>query len=447
MTVDRDTIVAPATPPGRGGVAIIRVSGPKAQAIGLSLLNTSLKPRQATYLPFLGPDNQIIDQGIALFFPNPHSFTGEDVLELQGHGGPVVVDLLLQHIVRLGARLAKPGEFSERAFLNGKLDLTQAEAIADLIDASSTQAARLALRSLQGAFSKEIHALTEQVVHLRTYIEAAIDFSDEEIDFLSQEKLLTTLQAILKTMANIQAQARQSSMLREGITAVIAGEPNVGKSSLLNALSGKELAIVTALPGTTRDVLRDHITIDGMPMHLLDTAGLRETTDVVEQEGVRRAEQEVAQADLILYMIDASSQADPDPKLMAKFPERPVIIIHNKIDLVKTPPTTQTQAGHTHVFISAQAGTGLSLLREQIKTLVGFSGDTGGQFLARRRHLEALARAQTHLEMAHLQLVAAVWELAAEELRLAQNALNEITGEFSADDLLGKIFSSFCIGK
>lgn len=441
-----DTITAQVTAPGRGGVAIIRVSGEKAKSILLAILGQELSPRQATYLPFLDENGETIDEGLALFFPNPHSFTGEDVLELQGHGGPIVVDLLLQRILALGARLARPGEFSERAFLNGKIDLTQAEAIADLIDASSQQAARSAMRSLQGEFSKAIHALTERIIHLRMYVEAAIDFTDEEIDFLSDSKISDSLKAILNDFATIQQKAKQGSFLREGITAVIAGEPNVGKSSLLNSLSGKEIAIVTDIPGTTRDVLRNHILIDGMPMHIIDTAGLRESDDVVEQEGIRRAYGEIEQADIVLYVTDASK---PGPLPLAKEKiNRPIIFIRNKIDLTESSPCVQDNEGMSVISLSAKSGLGLDLLRKQIKDHVGFQTNHEGLYLARRRHLDALMNAESHVESSLYQLtVSRSGELAAEDLRLAQRFLNEITGEFTADDLLGRIFSSFCIGK
>ncbi len=445
-----DTITAQATAPGRGGIAVIRVSGPRVTAIMREMLGTELTPRQATYLPFRDTSGEILDEGIAIFFPNPHSFTGEDVLELHGHGGPVVVDTVLQCIISLGARLARPGEFSERAFLNGKLDLAQAEAIADLIDASSKQAARLALRSLQGEFSKDIQALTEKVIHLRMYVEAAIDFTDEEIDFLSDEVIHQSLQTILTDLVTIQAKAKQGSLLREGITAVIAGEPNVGKSSLLNYLSGKEVAIVTNIPGTTRDVLRDYILIDGIPMHIIDTAGLRESEDVVEQEGIRRAYREMEKADVVLYVMDGSTALSfPHRNDTSEiFTSRPIIYIYNKIDLTNTQPSITSLNGSTTIFLSAKTGEGIDLLKTHIKSLIGFQSHTEGVYLARRRHLDALARAHMHLQASLQQLtVAHSGELAAEDLRLAQLALSEITGEFTADDLLGRIFASFCIGK
>lgn len=444
MNPSTDTITAQVTPPGRGGVAVVRVSGPLTRSIADAILHQELTPRVATYLPFHDVDHSVMDEGLALFFPNPHSFTGEDVLELQGHGGPVVVDLILQRILQLGARLARPGEFSERAFLNGKMDLAQAEAVADLIDASSSQAARLALRSLQGEFSRAISAITEKIIHLRMYIEAAIDFTDEEIDFLADDKLTAQMITIVNDLDAIAANAKQGSFLREGITAVIAGAPNVGKSSLLNQLSGKDLAIVTDIPGTTRDVLREVILIDGMPMHIVDTAGLRASDDVVEQEGMRRAHREIENADLVLYLQDATR-----PDLVVELPvaasHRPTLVIRNKIDLTAEQPA-MTDANT--ISLSAKTGHGIELLKSQIKKMVGFQQQTEGIYLARRRHLDALARARSHVGNAHQQLSASkAGELAAEDLRLAQLAMSEITGEFTSDDLLGRIFSSFCIGK
>lgn len=452
-----DTITAMATPAGRGGIAIVRVSGSLTQHIIKTLLGVDLIPREATYLPFRDLAGEVIDEGIAIYFPNPHSFTGEDILELQGHGGPVVVDTLLQTILQTGARMARPGEFSERAFLNGKIDLAQAEAIADLIDASSKQAARSALRSMQGEFSKAVYQLNEKVIHLRMYIEAAIDFSDEEIDFLADTRIQEMLQAILSAMQQLLKDAKQGTLLREGITAVIAGAPNVGKSSLLNCLSGKEVAIVTDIPGTTRDVLRDYILIDGMPMHVIDTAGLRESTDVVEQEGIRRAQQEIATADLILYVFSAE-EANPEinDTTLSSFMNseslalstKPVLYIRNKIDLCNDQAEICSHQGKPVVSLSAKSALGIDLLKDQIKKQVGLQSETDGLFSARRRHLDALERAKQHLHAAAMQLQqASAGELAAEDLRLAQLALCEITGEFSADDLLGRIFASFCIGK
>jgi tRNA modification GTPase len=435
-----DTIAALATPSGRGGIAVIRVSGPLTQTIIRDILHGELAPRAAAYLPFFAADNEILDEGIAIFFPNPHSFTGEDVLELQGHGGPVVVDMILQRLLSLGARLARPGEFSERAFLNGKMDLAQAESIADLIDASSKQAARSALRSLQGEFSREIHSLNEKIIQLRMYVEAAIDFSDEEIDFLGDANIFSALQTIQEALAAIQQKAKQGSFLREGITAVIAGEPNVGKSSLLNCLSGKEVAIVTDIPGTTRDVLRDHILIDGMPMHIIDTAGLRESHDVVEQEGIRRAYREIEKADVVLYVAEHFSAMPAS--------EKKTIFIRNKIDLTNEAPAINRVNGCAVVSLSAKSGAGIDLLKQQIKAEVGYETTGEGMYLARRRHLDALARADLHVQHALYQLQhARAGELAAEDLRLSHRALAEITGEFTADDLLGRIFASFCIGK
>ncbi len=456
---DTDTIAAQATPTGRGGIAIIRVSGPQVNFIMQQVLGCIPAPRQATYLFFRDENNQTIDEGIALFFSAPHSFTGEDIFEWHGHGGPVLVDLLLQRLLQLGVRLARPGEFSERAFLNNKMDLTQAEAIADLINATSVQATRSAMRSLQGEFSHLIHQLTEELIYLRVYVEAAIDFTDEEIDFLHDEILQTRLTQLLHRLTLIKDQAKQSSFLRDGIQVVIAGAPNVGKSSLLNILAGKEVAIVTDIPGTTRDVLRDHIVIDGMPVHVMDTAGLRETVDVVEQEGIRRAHQALEDADLILYVMDARDAPACDiennlEKISQNFSERPIIFIRNKIDLLNgvVDVTIENNNKNKYVVISLSVKTraGISELLQQIKTSVGFLGNEENNiFLARRRHLDALARAQQHLQAAHAQLCSAApsSELAAEELRLAQAALGEITGEVTSDDLLGRIFSSFCIGK
>lgn len=451
---ENDTIAAIATAPGKGGVGIVRVSGPAACSIAEALLGGCPKPRYAEYLSFRDGDGTVLDQGLALFFPNPHSFTGEDVLELQGHGGPVVLDLLLARCLSLGARLARPGEFSERAFLNDKLDLAQAEAIADLIDAASEQAARSALRSLQGEFSRKVHTLVERLIQLRLYVEAAIDFPEEEIDFLSDGKVSAMLAGIRVDLSAVQVEAKQGSLLREGMKVVIAGRPNAGKSSLLNALAGREAAIVTDIPGTTRDVLREHIHLDGMPLHIIDTAGLREASDAVEQIGIARAWAEISQADHVLIVVDASVTPDTEPhklwpEFAGKLPERlGVSVVRNKADL-----TGETlgihQTGEAKVLaLSAQTGAGVPTLREHLKAVMGFASSTEGGFIARRRHLDALARADSSLAIGSEQLdLHRAGELLAEDLRAAQDALNEITGAFSADDLLGRIFGSFCIGK
>lgn len=437
-----ETITAQVTPPGRGGVTVIRISGPLVRSIMQAILKQEITPRSAVFLPFYDHNDDVLDEGLALFFPNPHSFTGEDVLELQGHGGPVVVDMILQRILNLGARMARPGEFSERAFLNDKMDLAQAEAVADLIDASSSQAARLAVRSLQGEFSRAVQNINEKIILLRLYIEAAIDFTDEEIDFLADDKLTQQMREIMHDLDRLQRDAKQGSFLREGITAVIVGAPNVGKSSLLNRLSGKDIAIVTDIPGTTRDVLRDLILIDDMPMHIVDTAGLRDSDDVVEQEGMRRAHREIENADLVLCLQDASAMHSVELPAIAC----PIITVRNKIDLLNTQPALDEAT--RVISLSAKTGAGIDLLKQFIKKTVGFQQQNEGIYLARRRHLDALLRAREQVDAAHVQLSSAkAGELAAEDLRLAQLALSEITGEFTADDLLGRIFSSFCIGK
>jgi len=450
-----DTIVAQATPPGRGGVGILRVSGARAAEVAQQLLGKLPKPRYADYLPFTDADGSVLDQGIALWFPGPNSFTGEDVLELQGHGGPVILDLLLKRIVALpGVRIAQPGEFSERAFLNDKLDLAQAEAIADLIDASSEQAARSAVNSLQGVFSTRVNQLVEALTHLRIYVEAAIDFPDEEIDFLSDGKIEAQLNAVMADLDGVRAEARQGSLLREGMKVVIAGRPNAGKSSLLNALAGRDAAIVTDIAGTTRDVLREHIHIDGMPLHIIDTAGLREASDEVERIGIERAWQEIEQADRVLFMVDgtttdATEAAAIWPDFVSRLPpELPITVVRNKADVTGEPLGLTEVNGYSLIRLSARTSAGVDELRDHLKQSMGFAGNMEGGFLARRRHLQALELAATHLLQGKAQLLGA-WagELLAEELRLAQQALSEITGEFTSDDLLGRIFSSFCIGK
>lgn len=449
-----DTIAAIATPPGQGGVGIVRLSGPRAEAIGQQLSGLQLRPRHAHYGPFI-TDGQVLDQGLSLFFPGPHSFTGEDVVELHGHGGPVVMDILLKACLQAGARLARPGEFSERAFLNDKLDLAQAEAIADLIEASSEQAARNAVQSLQGAFSRRVKALTEALIALRIYVEAAIDFPEEEIDFLADGHVLQELQQIREHLTQVQREAGQGALLREGMSVVIAGRPNAGKSSLLNALAGKDSAIVTEIAGTTRDILREHIHIDGMPLHIIDTAGLRDTDDVVERIGVERAMTAIAEADRILLVIDASQPEanNPDqlwPEFLQQQPDpAKTTLIFNKADLSGQPVGLQTDNnGRVHLHLSARQGEGIDLLREHLKDCMGFVQTAESLFSARRRHLEALQQASDHIDHGYQQLtLMGAGELLAEDLRMAQQALGEITGEFSADDLLGRIFSSFCIGK
>lgn len=450
-----ETIAAIATAQGRGGVGIVRVSGPLARVVASGICQRPLKPRHAHYGAFRDGDGQVLDEGIALFFPGPNSFTGEDVLELQGHGGPLVLDLLLRRCLELGARMARPGEFSEQAFLNDKLDLAQAEAIADLIEASSVQAARNALRSLQGEFSRRVHALTERLIELRLYVEAAIDFPEEEIDFLADGRVLELLGNLRTDLSTVLREAGQGALLRDGMTVVIAGRPNAGKSSLLNALAGRESAIVTDIAGTTRDLLREHIHIDGMPLHVVDTAGLRETADQVERIGVERALQAIREADRVLLVVDASAPEAADP--FALWPEffdrRPepakVTLIRNKIDLSGEPAIQeQGSDGHVILGLSARTGEGLDLLREHLKACMGFEQTVESSFSARRRHLEALRQATAFLDHGHAQLIGCgAGELLAEDLRQAQQALGEITGAFTPDDLLGRIFSSFCIGK
>ncbi|ENY72379.1 tRNA modification GTPase TrmE [Aeromonas diversa CDC 2478-85] len=450
-----ETIVAQATPPGRGGVGILRVSGPQAEQVAEIVLGKRPRVRYAEYLPFRDAGGEVLDQGIALLFKAPNSFTGEDVLELQGHGGPVILDMLMRRILLIdGVRPARPGEFSERAFMNDKLDLAQAEAIADLIEASSEQAARSAMHSLQGQFSSRIHQLVESLTRLRIYVEAAIDFPDEEIDFLSDGKVAGDLYAIMDDLESVRSQAKQGALLREGMKVVIAGRPNAGKSSLLNALAGRESAIVTEIAGTTRDVLREHIHIDGMPLHIIDTAGLRETEDQVERIGIERAWAEIEQADRVLFMVDGTTTNAVDPReIWPDFVDRlprhiGLTVIRNKADLTGEDLAPSEQNGHAVYRISAKTELGLPALREHLKAIMGFQSNTEGGFMARRRHLDALERAAERLLVAKEQLeVFVAGELVAEELRLAQESLSEITGEFSSDDLLGRIFSSFCIGK
>ncbi|WP_019602480.1 tRNA uridine-5-carboxymethylaminomethyl(34) synthesis GTPase MnmE [Teredinibacter turnerae] len=448
-----DTIAAIATAPGRGGVGIVRVSGPGCQQIAHRILGLLPPPREAKYTPFFDRNKNLLDQGIALYFSAPNSFTGEDVLEFQGHGGPVILDMLLAEILAAGARLARPGEFSERAFLNDKLDLAQAEAIADLIDASSQQAAKQAINSLQGAFSEQINHLVEELIHLRMYVESAIDFPEEEIDFLSDGKVAAQLDNVLERASDILHTAQQGVLMREGMKVVIAGRPNAGKSSLLNALAQRDIAIVTDIEGTTRDVLREQIHIDGMPLHIVDTAGLRAATDKVEQIGIERAWQEIDQADRILLMVDSTrlpdlSLEDYWQQLSKHQPTlEKVTVIYNKIDdsgftLPDTP------AVYKEIALSAKTGAGIDALIAHLKSVMGYQQAGEGGFSARRRHLDAIQHALTYLHNGRNQLqLHAAGELLAEDLRLAQDHLSEITGKFTSDDLLGKIFSSFCIGK
>jgi len=446
-----DTIVAAATPPGRGGIGIVRLSGPKTPELAAVILGELPVARLATFAPFLDAQRQPIDAGLALFFPAPHSYTGEHVLELHGHGGPLVSEALIERAVELGARRALPGEFTQRAFLNDKLDLAQAEAIADLIDAGSREALRAAMRSLQGEFSAMVRGLTEAIIDLRSYVEAAIDFPEEEIDFLADRELTERLEALRQHFAAVLDSARHGQLLREGMTVVIAGRPNAGKSSLLNRLAGYEAAIVTALPGTTRDVLREHIAIDGMPLHVLDTAGLREAGDIIEEEGVRRAYAQMQRADRVLFVIDALE--DPAAEAFrlerARLPaDVPVTLVFNKCDIAVGLPVADTLSGPQQLTVSALTGQGLTQLRAHLKECMGYRSAEAGAVSARRRHLEALARARAHLEDAARQLLERrAGELMAEDLRAAQQALNEITGEFTSEDLLARIFAGFCIGK
>ncbi len=460
---DTDTICAIATPPGRSGVGIIRISGPHTRRLASLILHFEPTPRHAHYCSFFDNDSGQIDQGIALFFPGPHSFTGEDVLELQGHGGHFVLDHLLHCVIANGCRLARPGEFTERAFLNNKIDLAQAEAIADLIDSSSRQAARSAMRTLQGDFSRLIDGLSESIIDLRVYLEAAIDFTDEEIDFLSEGRIAEKLDAIISQLNAVLAQATQGALIRDGMSVVIAGKPNAGKSSLLNALAGKDSAIVTDIAGTTRDILSEQIHIDGMPLHITDTAGLRDSDDVVEQEGIRRALKAIEQADQVLLMID-SSREQVDNSNLADYLDTPffaplrealarasLTVIQNKIDLADNLPSlrpAQSLGEASILRISAKHHQGIELLKQHLKDLMGYRPDGEGSFIARRRHLEALNKAHECLTQASFQLSHhGAAELVAEDLRHAHRHLGEITGSFTTDDLLGRIFSSFCVGK
>lgn len=440
------TIAAIATPAGQGGVGIVRISGPASQTIASVVLKTVPTPRYAHYGAFFDDSDNVIDIGIAIYFAAPHSFTGEDVLELQGHGGPVIMDILLQRVLQAGARLARPGEFSERAFLNDKLDLSQAEAIADLIESSSVAAARAAVRSLQGEFSARVNDIASAMIALRSYVEAAIDFPEEEIDFLAEGQVREKLQAIHDELNKLLAIAQQGVLMREGMTLVIAGQPNAGKSSLLNRLAARETAIVTEIPGTTRDVLREMISLDGLPLHIIDTAGLRDGADRVEQEGIRRAWEEIRRADRVLLVVDDSIglNAESQAILDALPADIPRSIVFNKIDISGHAPELDQDS----IYLSARSGAGIDLLRDYLKSCVHFEQKTEGNFIARRRHIEALETAKGIIEQAMLQLIQHnAGELVAEDLRHAHESLMRITGEYRSDDLLGDIFASFCIGK
>ena len=452
MQSDLDTICAQTTPPGRGGVGIIRLSGPNALTYGQQLSRNQGLLRVAHYGPFLDSQGEQVDAGISLYFKAPDSFTGEDVFEFQGHGGQVVMDVLQRELTLLGARVARPGEFSERAFLNDKMDLAQAESIADLIDASSEQAARNALRSLQGVFSTHVNTLVESLIYLRLYVEAAIDFPEEEIDFLADGKVAALLDTARSDLDHLLKQAQQGSLLQEGMQVVIAGAPNAGKSSLLNALAGQDRAIVTDIAGTTRDLLKESINIDGLPLHIIDTAGLRESPDKVEQIGIERAVEAIGQADQVILLQEASDTTTPQKHWQQLMGAQPIpsalTLVRNKIDLCDQLPNLTQVDGVDCIYVSAKHGQGLDLLRRQLKQVVGYQATLEGGFSARRRHLDALQRCASLLREGAEQLsYRQAGELLAEDLRLAQECLSEITGSFTSDDLLGRIFGSFCIGK
>jgi len=445
--IDKDIIAAIATAEGRSGIGIVRVSGSRLGSLIDNIVGKPLAPRQATLAEFRASNGEVIDQGLALFFPAPHSYTGEDVLELQGHGGPVVLRDILRRCLELGARTARPGEFTERAFLNEKLDLGQAESVADLIDAATAEAARSALRSLRGAFSERIGELADSMTELRALVEATLDFPDEEIDFLKQVDAEGKLLAVRARLQDVLSASHQGSLLREGIHVVLAGQPNVGKSTLLNRLAGEELAIVTELPGTTRDAIRQTISLNGVPVHLIDTAGLRESEDPVEKIGIARTWAAIGRADLVLMMVDSTQgESTADRAILAQLPASPSrVTVMNKIDLVGRPPALDKSGDDTRVWLSAMTGAGLDTLENAILEAVGWRMQGEGLFMARERHVRALEAAAAHLDRA--KGVGGKLELFAEELRLAQDALAAITGKFTSDDLLGEIFGRFCIGK
>jgi tRNA modification GTPase len=447
VLITQDTIAAIATPPGNGGVGIIRISGILVTEIAKHLLNKPLIPRHALFSSFIDEQGDLIDSGISLYFPAPASYTGEDILELQGHGGSVVLDMLLRRVLSLGARLANPGEFTERAFLNNKLDLAQAEAVADLIESSTEQSVRSAQKSMQGVFSEQINELVTELTELRIYIEAAIDFVDEEIDFLTDGVVENRITRLLHSLEKILKTAQQGRLLRDGMTVVLVGKPNAGKSSLLNALAGHEAAIVTDIAGTTRDVLREHIQLDGMPLHIIDTAGLRDSDNLIEKEGMRRAHQEILKADKIVLLIDAR-ESDSEEILNSLPDNIDLIKVYNKIDLLGIEPKLIKTKNGSECYLSIKTGQGMDLLKQHLKESVGFNDNTNDVFIARRRHIEAITSSHQLVENALEQLqYKQAGELVAEDLRQAQMSLAEITGTVSSDDLLGKIFSSFCIGK
>jgi tRNA modification GTPase len=445
---ESDTIAAISTASGRGGIGVVRVSGPRLEALMAGILGKSVAARRAMLLDFVDARKTAIDRGIALYFPAPHSYTGEDVLELHGHGGPVVMQLLLKRCLELGARPAQPGEFTRRAFLNDKIDLAQAESVADLIDAATAAGARSAMRSLQGAFSLRIQELIRELVELRTLVEGSLDFPEEDVGFIKLSDGAGRLARLQAKLKEVLAASQQGSLLREGVRVVLAGQPNVGKSSLLNRLAGEEIAIVTDVPGTTRDVIRQSVSIEGVPLHIIDTAGLRSSPDPVEQIGIARAWEAIEHADLAVLLVDATQgEAVADREILARFPASlPRLIVVNKIDLLGRAPKLERGDGGATVWLSAKTGAGVELLRGALMESVGWqSGAAEGVFMARTRHIHALQLAKTHLEQAYLETERL--ELFAEELRLVQQALGTITGEFTSDDLLGEIFSRFCIGK
>ena len=442
-----ETIAAIATASGAGGIGIVRVSGPASRLIALGILGQCPTPRHAAYLDFKLEDGALIDRGIAIFYENPHSYTGEDVLELQAHGGTALMQILLARCIELGARQAEPGEFTRRAYLNDKLDLAQAEAVADVISAATVEAAKSAVRSLSGEFSKHINALLLKLIDLRMFVEACLDFPEEEIDFITQGRVAEKLETIMVELMAVFSKAKQGSLLREGIVVVLVGQPNVGKSSLMNQLAGEDVAIVTSVAGTTRDTIKNAIQINGFPLHIIDTAGLRETDDEVEKFGIERTWRATETANIALLLVDAAHGIGEQEKtILARLPQEiRKIWVHNKIDVGNTKPSCQQIDGATHIYLSAKTGDGLALLKNQLLALAGYQSNSEGIFMARARHLQALAEVDAHLNSAKRQMSSA--ELLAEELRLAQDDLASITGEFTPDDLLGEIFSKFCIGK